>query len=286
MKASVIINEVDIAELGVFILRGGDHEILTMPERIEPAKNNWYEYNGLDVDLSEIFFNARTLPIQFYISAKDTKDYQNKLFEFNKLIIPSYTTIYSREFDRSFKYRYLSVNEYKHKGGLYKAGNKHGTFTVNFSMDDPVQLFKDKTILQPRNLNSRHSHIILNGIDLGDFGIIVNEFYNSALKQAEVKAPLTVSFERWSGLLAFPSTSPRQEAKEITINCTMRAKNRDNFYYNYEALFNQLTIPKALELVSYLGTSKCYYSKMDSFKKIGIFSQGVMVQFSLKLIQI
>lgn len=313
MKGSVIINGVDIADFGAFILRGGDHEILTMPERTEPTKNNWHERNGLDVDLSEAFFKARTLPIQFYISADNARDYEYKLSEFYRLIAPDYITMYSREFDRTFKYRYLSVTEYNHKGGLYKAGDKRGAFTVSFSMDDPLQLFRDPTILQPRKFGSllatetallltdsglfidlgdawatrQHiTHVSLNGIDLGAFGIIVNECYSSMLQLPAVKAPLTQSFNRRSGLLAYPSQSPTFEAKEIVIKCTMVADSRAEFYYNYEALFNNLTLPRAIELDSYLGHTQCYYSKMEGFKKMGVFSRGVMVGFTLRLIQV
>lgn len=313
MRGSVIINGVDIADFGAFILRGGDHDILTMPARTEPKKNNWFEYNGLDVDLSEVFFNARTLPIQFYISADNVRDYEYKLSEFYRLIAPGYISMYSREFDRTFKYRFLSVTEYNHKGGLYKPGDKRGAFTVSFAMDDPLQLFSDPTILQPRKFGSllatetaylltdsglfidlgdalaTDNHITrvsLNGIDFGAFGIIVNECYSSMLKLPALKAPLTRNFSRRSGLQAYTSQSPTFGAKELIINCTMRAASRAEFYWNYEALFNNLTKPEALQIDSYLGRANCYYSKMEDFKKLGIFSRGVLVSFTLKLIQI
>lgn len=286
MRGSVIINDVDIADFGVFILRGGDHDILTMPTRTEPKKNNWFEYDGLDVDLSEAFFNARSLSIQFYISANNKFDYEFNLNSFHMLITSNYINLYSREFDRAFKYRYLSTTEYNHKGGVYKLGDKRGSFSVSFSMDDPLQLFKNPNILSPRSSYKHITHILLNNIDLGEFGIIVNEAYSSILKLPVVKAPLTRSFARRSGLLAYPSSTPTFEAKEIIIKCTMRAANRAEFYHNYEALFNNLVKSEALQIKSYLGQADCYYSKMEDFKKLGVFSRGVLVSFILKFIQI
>lgn len=56
MKGSVIINGTDIADFGALILRGGDYNFLPFPERKEPKQNNWYEYDGLDTDLEEVFF--------------------------------------------------------------------------------------------------------------------------------------------------------------------------------------------------------------------------------------
>lgn len=285
MKGSVIINGVDIATFGMFILRGGDYDILTMPERKQPKQNNWYEYNGLDVDLSEVFFGARTLRIGFYIAATNARDYEYNLNEFYKLIAPGYITMYSREFDRTFVYRYLSVTEYNHKGGLYKAGDKRGSFTVEFSMDDPLQLFTDTTLLQPRSTYLHTSHVLVNGIDLGAFGIIVNECYSSMLQQSAVKTPLTRSFARRSGLIAYTRQNTTFETRSISIQCTMRARDRSEFYHNYEALFNNISQPGEITIETALGSAACYYSKMEGFKK-GIFSHGVMVSFILRFNQI
>lgn len=143
MKGSVIINDIDIADLGVFILRGGDYDFLTFPERREPTQNNWYEHNGLDVDLSEVYFKERTVSILFNISAQRAQDYEYNLNAFYRLITDSYISLYSREFARTFSLRYLSCTEYNHKGGMYKQGDKRGWLKVNFSLDDPLQLFKD-----------------------------------------------------------------------------------------------------------------------------------------------
>lgn len=313
MKGSVIINGVDIADFGAFILRGGDNDLLTMPERKQPKMTSWYEYDGIDADLSEVYFNERKVKIDFYLSADNARDYEYRLNEFYRLITSGYITMYSREFDRTFNYRYLSCPDFEHKGGFYKSGDKRGKFTVEFSMDDPLQLFNDPTILQPRKLgsflasetafiltddglfvdigdalavDSHISHVALNGIDLGAFGIIVNECYSSMLKLPATKTPLTRSFARRSGLQAYTSESPKFEAKELVINCTMRAASRAEFYWNYEALFNNLTKPEALQIDSYLGRADCYYNKMEDFKKLGIFSRGVLVSFTLKLIQI
>lgn len=310
---STIINNLDISELGMFMTLNGGDSLLLFPERKQPKSNNWYEHNGLDVDLSDVYFNDRSLPIEFYIYSDNARDYERNLSEFYRLITKGYIILYSREFSHSFRLRYLSCSDYVHTGGLYKDGDKGGKMKMQFSMDDPLQLFTDPTVLQPRKLGSllasetayvltdsglfieigdatgmdNHiSHVSLNGIDFGAFGIIVNECYSSILKQSAVKQPLTRSFAHRSGLKAYPSQSPTFEAKELVVKCTMRANSRAEFYYNYEALFNNLTKPEALEIDSFLGRASCYYSNMSDFKKLGVFSRGVMVQFTLHLTQI
>lgn len=286
MKGSVIINQTDIADFGAFILRGGDHELLLFPERKEPKQNNWYEYDGLDVDLSEVFFKERSLSINFYLSAGTGAEYEFKLNEFYRLLTSGYISLYSRELGQTFTLRYLSVTEYNHKGGLYKSGDKRGWVKVNFSMDDPLQLFTRPDLLMPKSSKTSLTHVSLNGYDLGKFGIIVNECYSSVLKQPAIKPPLTRSFARRSGLLAFARQRPTFEARELVIKCTMRAPDRAEFYHNYEALFNNLTSPEAIQIDTFAGRANCYYSKMESWRKLGVFSNGVMVQFTLRLKQI
>lgn len=287
MIGSVIINGTDIADFGAMIIRGGDNDFLLMPERKVPPQNNWYEYDGLDVDLSEIYFNARNLSVGFYISARSSLEYQYNLNELYKLISAGYIDLYSREFDKTFNLRYINVPEYNHKGGFYKQGAKGGDFTIAFSMDAPTQLFTRPDILTPvSTMRYSPSGILLNDIDLADFGIIVNECYSSMLTLPAVKAPLTRSFAKRSGLLAYPSSTPTFEAKENVIKCTMAAPTRAEFYRNYDALFNNLCKTGEISIESYLGVAACYYMKMEDFKKLGVFSGGVKVSFALRLMQI
>lgn len=287
MKGSVIINGTDIADFGAIIVRGGDNDFLLMPERKAPAQNNWYEYDGLDVDLSDIYFNARSLSVGFYISAKRNLEYEFNLNSLYKIISSGYIDLYSREFDKTFNLRYLNVPEYTHKGGFYKQGAKQGQFNISFSMDEPLQLFTRPDILTPAStMRYSRSGILLNNIDLASFGIIVNECYSSMLALPAVKTPLTRSFAKRSGLLAYPSSNPTFEAKENIIKCTMAAPTRNEFYYNYDALFNNLCKTGEIMIESYLGGAACYYLKMEDFKKLGVFSRGVMVSFTLRLMQI
>ncbi len=287
MRGSVIINDTDIADFGAFILKGGDYDFLTLPERTEPPQNNWFEYDGLDVDLSEVFFKARTLSVSFHLSATDSFEYEFNVNSFYKLISQGYIDLYSREFARTFRLRYLSCSDFKHRGGLYRAGRKQGSFNISFSMDNPLQLFTRPEILEPVTTKQYSaSGILINDIDLARFGIVVQECYSSIFTMPTVKAPLTRSFARRSGLLAYPSNKPTFEAKEIIVKCTMAAATREEFYYNYEALFNNLRKEGALDFKTYLGQTQCYYSKMDGFRKNGIFANGVMVGFNLRLIQI
>lgn len=214
-------------------------------------------------------------------------EYEYNLNSFYTLVTAGYIDLYTREFARTFQLRYLSVSDYKHKGGFYKQDVKRGWLKVDFSMDNPLQLFTDPTIRVPSSSkNYPLSRVLLNGYDLAQFGIVVNDCYSSILAHAAIKTPLTRGFAKATGLLAYPSSTPTFEAKEIVIKCTMGANSLAEFYHNYEALFNHVSQTGELTIKTYSGQAACYYSKMENFKKHGVFSRSVMVSFTLRFINI
>lgn len=288
MTGSCIIDGTDIATLGAFILRGGDYDFLPFPTRKEPTQNNWYERNGIEVDLSEIYFEPKTLSVILYLHADNGDDFEANLTElYSILSLPGYRTLYSREFDRTFVLRFVGITDYQHRGGMYKTGGKGAEVTAGFSMDEPLQLFTQPGILVPRNGRNSQTYVAINGIDLNDFGIIVNECYNTVLRLPIPKQPLTRTFGQRTGALAYFPDKTTFEKKQVIIECTMMADTRDDFYYNYEALFNNLTQLKPVKLTTFADTgADCYYSAMQNFVKHKPFGNGVMVSFDLVLTQI
>ena len=313
MKGSCIIDGFDIDDLGGFILRGGDYDFLSFPERRDPLSENWFEYDGVDVDLSEIFFKEKSLTVKFHIKGETSDEFIYRLNGFYKRVsAPGYRILYSREFDRTFRLRFVSCPEYTHRGGLFKPGTKRGTLSVSFSMDDPLQLFTDRSILEPVSLgtllatessdlmNTEDSYLIelfgadavnrriptrvlINGYDLSRFGIIVTQCYNSVLKLSAAKQPLTRSFERMTGLLVSEPEQATFEAKQITIECTMLADNRAEFYHNYTALFNNLTLTQSIEVSTLWADNECFYTSMSDFSKFKAFKNGIHIGFKLNL---
>lgn len=283
MIGSCIINGVDIATWDMFILKDSDSDFLSFPDRKEPTSNNWQEYDGLDVDLTEVYFNAKKVVTRFFIKADTGAEFLYRLNAFHTLIsAPGTLSLYSREFDRTFLLRFISCPEYRHTNGMYKDGTKRGEITVEFSMDNPLQLFNNPALFIP-TANRNTQFVSINNYDLGRFGIIVNECYNTTLKLPAVKPPLVQSFERSTGLFVTPSSQTTFEATQVTIECTMLADTREEFYHNYEALFNNLTKTDAVQLSTFSFDADCFYNSMQNFEKLKPFSDGVRVRFSLIL---
>ena len=299
-KGSCIINDIDIADLGMFILQGGDYDLFSFPQRVEPVQNDWYEQDGIDVDLEEIHFKEKKVTISFYLSAENSDLFRLRLERFFSLFYTNLRqknkksdnneNIYKKdgyikfkygESDHTFYLRYISCPEYSHREGLYKSGRKSAEIRVEFSMDEPLQFFTDPTILIPDISYHNKTYISLNGYDLSRFGIIVSECYNSVMKLADAKAPLTRTFEYKRGLESYPSVSPRLQNKQIIISCTMLADSLDRFLYNYQALFNNINKKNALAIVTYYDDFECYYSDMQNFIKEEPFDRRIKVSFDL-----
>ncbi|WP_029902739.1 hypothetical protein [Prevotella sp. 10(H)] len=288
-KESCIIDGKDIADFGMFILKGGDYDLLPFPERIEPTQNDWYEEDGVDVDLSEVFFKSKNVTLNFYISADTVAEFEYNLDYFHRLISkPKPRKFYIREFGKEFALRYISCPSYTQNSGLLVNGRKSGEISVNFTMDNPLHLFSKPQNLIPNISRPSLSYVEINDYDLSKFGIIVNQCYNTALNLSGAKEPLVKTFEKQSGAdILYPEDAReiRQtlKNKQIVIKCTMIADSRETFYYNYEALFNNLTKPEPILLSTQYEDFECYYSAMQNFEKLEPFSKRIKVKFDLVL---
>jgi len=277
---SCIIDTVDIASIGAMVLRESDLDLLSFPARKDPPQVDWFERDGLDVDLSEAFFNDKKVTMSYYLKADDGSAYLQRLDTFIAMHeMSGLRQMYLRDLDKTFTLRYLGNSQYEHRHGILSQGRKCGFITLDYSMDEPLQLIGAEML--PTNPRATLSHITLNGHDLSAFGLVVSRFYDTALRGASVKSGISFTSERRTGLLVDTAFAPKKKSREITIDCTMMAPSREVFYDNYSALFNQATAGAVT--IGYAGsrTLIAYYSQMTDFKKYKAFSSGIHVSFSL-----
>ncbi|HHT23174.1 MAG TPA: hypothetical protein GXZ87_07685 [Bacteroidales bacterium] len=276
----MIIDGTDIRTLGMFILRGGSNDFLSFPERREPDTNDWAEYDGLEVDFEDLSYNPKKISVQLYISAPDTTTFNQRLNAFQTLNNQQgYRQVFVKEFNRTFLLRYLGCADYKHKGGLATSGKKSGRLTVEYMMDNPLQLFST----QEAPVGNKTTHVKLGELDLGQYGIIVKEIYSTALNPGMRKPVLERSIKNISGISADVSFVPKKQALQTTIDCVMIADTLQDFYTNYNALFGLLNMPVPIALSTHSANYQCYYKSMSGFTKETAFSRKVRVSFQLNL---
>lgn len=288
MIGSCIIDTVDLAAHGIFIERGGSDDFLSFPERRTPDQNDWTEYDGLDVDLSDCYFDAKRVKVNYVIVAENESTFKSHLNSFETLhFAPGLRQIYVREFNRTFSLRFVGFPDYKHKGGLFNPRKKIGKITVEYSMDNPLQLFID-AVASPVSARQNSAFIEINQIDLSRFGIVVRDAYSTTLLPKSAKRWLERKIDTAHGITADTDVPPKKQSRQIVIECTMLADSLTEFWANYTALFNNLRVTVPVQLgVTRAGTVlNCYYSKMTNFKKETPFGRKIKVSFNLVLQEI
>lgn len=257
MTGNVIIDGIDIVSFGAILLREGSAELLKMPTRREVENVNWYEKNGVDADLDEVSFSEHSVSLSFMISSTSTSEYLRYLQRFYMLIsAPGLREVYIRSFQRSFSMRYTSCEEYRQKGHFSRSGVKSSIISITFSVDDPLQIF-NLEIMTPVWAHSFSSFVEINNIDLSKFGVIVSQVYDTALKLGDKKEPLTIISEINTGVHVDNAAQARFDKQDITIHCNMIAPSLQQFYSNYNALFNHLSQRGEL-LLRFVAAQKCY----------------------------
>ncbi len=264
MTGACIIDGVDIATMGAFICRSGDNDFISFPQRKDPPENDWPEEDGAEVDDSDPVFHAKKVTVKYYLKG-DQITFINRLSGFVDLHRQSgYRSIYVREFNKTFLLRFIEISGYEQKHGFSLSGEKSAYIDVTYSMDDPLQ-FLNPLIVLPEGGRSINTHVTINGLDLAEFGIIVNSIYPSALKFG-VREGVTAESQYRSGLTADVAFAPKWRKHPVKIECTMILSGRGEFMTNYTALFNILS-GNIITLGIPLMELQCYFAGMSSFEK-------------------
>lgn len=285
-----IIDGVDIATFGAFIERDGSNDLLVFPERRRPDENDWSEHDGLEVDLEGVTFEPKKVVMNYVLVADNYNAFKQRLKALETLHFqPGNRSIYIREFDSTFQLRFSGFSSYSHKGGYYNPARKRAKISVEYWMDDPLQMYTT-AIGSPVGPTVIHSNVAINGIDLSKYGIIVNEVYSSALRPRSVKDVLIRKVNNIHGQIvdsgeigAGVYVDKTRKSKEISIDCTMIADTANQLKINLNALFNVVSADSPVSLKLAYESSYCYYVKMSRFRKRTPFSRKVSVEFTLHM---
>lgn len=280
MTGACIIDGIDIATLGAFICRDGDNDFISFPQRKDPPENDWPEEDGAEVDDSDPVFSAKKLTVKYYLKG-DQLTFTNRLSAFLDLHNQSgYRAVYIREFDKTFQLRFIEISGYSQKRGFSYQGEKSTYIDVVYSMDDPLQ-FLNPLILLPEGGRESDTLVAINGLDLAEFGIIVNNVYSTALKHGFKEGIITESQYR-SGLTIDVATAPKRKKQPVKIDCTMLCSSREEFITNYTALWNIIS-GNVISLQLPVIELQCYYSGMSSFEKRPWGTGKAFAKFSIDL---
>lgn len=270
------INNTDVNKLGIYILRGGADELLRFAERREPDSTSWYERDGIDVDLSTPLFKAVEVEVTYIVLADAYLTYEECLSGVRNVHRQGLNTI---EIDGygSFEVQLQSFTSMRHKGGIAQDARKKGEITVSYLMPNPLARY---TKIQPGEAFKFKALNALNDRDLSEFGIAVQELYDSTLKPLSCKQGLVRDLPHLSGVIAY-SNSSATESKEIVLSGEILASTPEGLVGNLQALWQEVSQPGALKLTTPGGSFNCYYTSMSSLQRKNTRSQKMIFTFTL-----
>ena len=185
-----------------------------------------------------------------------------------------YRNVYVREFNKTFKLRFVGFSKYRHQGGMVNNRSKRGYLTADYMMDDPLQMYST-AIDTPISQSKIRTYTKINQIGLSQFGIIVQDVYSTALRPASAKKVLERKSDYLDGMWADVDEIASTQLHEVMIDCTMKANSVSEL--NNMNITTPLTVDVAAQRFA------CYYTKMSRFKKEAPFKRSIRVSFTLHL---
>lgn len=273
MDNRVYIDNYDITErFGITVLADSIARLIAFPSMKAPDTIDWYEYDGVEADLSAPKMEAREVTLSFFalddsmigdfFDLLTTKPYH--VWEFAclnmryalRLSAASDITTYRRSQYFSLQFIDDDVDRDYSKDGLPSFGRPD----IGYAFD---------------------------GIDLADYGIsVLAGTRDSLLEAPAIKKNISRDFSFFSGNY-YEATEGRFEQKEVDVKCLMQAGDISAFWAAYNSLLKALFAPDerifTVNSKTEYGEFACYYKSCDTDEFI-LSGGSVSWAFSLTLV--
>lgn len=261
---SLLINGIDAyLSYGVSIRKGGLNALINFPS-IKPVEvNDWHEEDGEEVDLSEIKLESKAIDIHFILDRM-----RGKLNDFLSMLSNEPYSTFSIA-GRSYKLRMVDNPDLT----LF---NEFGLFSISFVDDFPIS--EDYVYSAPSSTISVSNQNVykIDGRSLSEYGVVVLKGYSEVRRLPSVKLNQRTDVLVINGLIYDEEGEVKYNAKDVRLECLMRANSTSEFWRNYDALLYDLTQPEERILfVDATGVEyPCYYkscSTMEFFRDSGVW---------------
>lgn len=261
---SLLINGIDAyLSYGVSIRKGGLNALINFPS-IKPVEvNDWHEEDGEEVDLSEIKLESKAIDIHFILDRM-----RGKLNDFLSMLSNEPYSTFSIA-GRSYKLRMVDNPDLT----LF---NEFGLFSISFVDDFPIS--EDYVYSAPSSTISVSNQNVykIDGRSLSEYGVVVLKGYSEVRRLPSVKLNQRTDVSVIDGLIYDEEGLVVFNAKDVRLECLMRANSTSEFWRNYDALLYDLTQPE--ERILYVDATgveyPCYYkscSTIEFFRDSGVW---------------
>lgn len=273
MKEQLFIDKEEVfTRFGVSLSAGALDELLAFPALKEPAKNNWPEEEGIEVDLETPCLQSKEVSLSFFREGPESAGDPFIAFVGR----PGYRIFHIPALQKEWRLRLLSQSALKRNGA-------HGAaFTLKLADDFPYRPVRG--VAGGGGLALPVSDFTLDGVSLERYGLVVESGGDECLQSASVKQGLTRQFAGSDGVL-YDTGQVVFNSKEVTLRCCLAAASMERFWACYDAFFHALVQPgeRLLRFEPEGRTYACYYKQTSGFRLLS--SDGpVVAGFSLALV--
>lgn len=224
------------SEYGIYVQEGGYNELVAFPPLKEVTSNDWQEEDGIEPDLSEPRLNTKNFSLKIVLSGED---YRWGGF-IEKLSDKAYHNFDFKEIGRSYRLRLVS-NPNTDLATLL------GFITVKLADDFPLDGY---TYKEPESGVPYTNYYELDGKAFSDYGVhVLKGTLNEIEKSPDVKTCLLRNINKLNGAL-YDGEKVTYKAKDVKINCLMKAASIVEFWRNYDAFLYDLIRPEQRLLYS------------------------------------
>ena len=256
-------------EYGIYVQEGGYNELVAYPPLKAVTSNDWQEEDGIEPDLSEPTLNTKEFSLKIVLSGKDYR--WGGFIEL--LSDKAYHTFDFREIGRSYSLRLVS-NPNTDLATLL------GFITIKLADDFPLSEYAYK---EPESSLYGSDNYELDGKPFSDYGIIVLDgTFDEIEKSPDVKTCLLRNIKKLNGAL-YDGEKVTYKAKDVKINCLMKAANLTELWRNYDALLYNLVQPEQRMLYSDETGNEypCHYKSCSVSEFYG--SDKIWLKFTITL---
>lgn len=249
ITGKVRINGVDVkSAYGAYVVDGGYVDIPCLPSMKEPPINNWYEYDGIEIDLESPCCEPLELDVVMMMNGT-----LEKLDSFMSMLKSErYHTVEFVDIERTVRMRFVSVSARGLASGLFR-------ITLSLSDDNPLEGLERNS----QTPSSVSTGLLIDGNDISDYFMFLVGSVDGLWPDVEAKDNELHSSGYENGEKHFEGddTMPASQVMydDIRFTAMMKSRTFSSFWNRRDMLALDLFKPGERE-ISYQGRKmKAYY---------------------------